>query len=64
MGDMVLAGLNLVDSAVEAPYALNAAAAAVGAVGAVGAAAALMEAPVYLERLPVHSIHSFHDHDR
>jgi len=59
----VLAGLNLVDSAVEAPYALNAAAAAaVG--GAVGAAAALMEAPVYLERLPVHSIHSFHDHDR
>jgi hypothetical protein len=58
MRDMVLAGLNLVDSAVEAPYALNA------AVGAVGAAAALMEAPVYLERLPVHSIHSFHDHDR
>lgn len=57
----MLAGLNLVDSAVEAPYALNAAAAAVGAVGA---AAALMEAPVYLERLPVHSIHSFHDHDR
>jgi hypothetical protein len=55
MRDMVLAGLNLVDSAVEAPYALNA---------AVGAAAALMEAPVYLERLPVHSIHSFHDHDR
>jgi hypothetical protein len=52
MRDMVLAGLNLVDSAVEAPYALNA------------AAAALMEAPVYLERLPVHSIHSFHDHDR
>jgi len=57
---MVLAGLNLVDSAVQAPYALNAAAAA----AAVGAAAALMEAPVYLERLPVHSIHSFHDHDR
>jgi hypothetical protein len=56
MRDMVLAGLNLVDSAVEALYALNVVAAA--------AAAALTEAPVYLERLPVHSIHSFHDHDR
>ena len=53
MRDMVLAELNPVDSAVEAPYARNAA-----------AAAALMEAPVSLERLPVHSIHSVHDHDR
>lgn len=60
----MLAGLNLVDSAVEAPYALNAAAAAAAVGAVVGAAAALMEAPVYLERLPVHSIHSFHDHDR
>jgi len=53
MPDTMLEGLNPVDIAVEAPYARNAA-----------AAVALMEAPVSLERLPVHSIHSFHDHDR
>jgi hypothetical protein len=52
MRDTVLEVLAL-DSAVEAPYALN-----------VAAAAAQLKAPVSLERLPVHSIHSFHDHDR
>jgi hypothetical protein len=47
----VLEELDLMDNAVEALYALS-------------DAAVLMEAPVSLERLPVHSIHSFHDHDR
>jgi hypothetical protein len=54
MRDTMLEVLALVDSAVEAPYSLNAAAAAV----------VQLKAPVSLERLPVHSIHSFHDHDR
>jgi hypothetical protein len=51
MRGRVLEELDPLDSAVEVPYALN-------------AAVALMETPVSLERLPVHSIHSFHDHDR
>ncbi len=47
--DMMLEERDQVDSVVEAPYAaLN----------------APIEAPVSLERRPVHSIHSFHDHDR
>ena len=48
---MVLEDPSPVYSAVEVPYAPS-------------AAAALMEAAVSLERLPVHPIHSFHDHDR
>ncbi len=51
MRGMVLEELDPLDSAVEVLYALN-------------AAVALIETPVSLERLPVHSIHSFHDHDR
>jgi hypothetical protein len=47
--DMVLEEPNQVDSAAEAVDAPD---------------AALMEAPVSLERLLVHSTHSFHDHDR
>jgi len=47
--DTMLEERNPVDSVVEVPYAaLN----------------APIEAPVSLERRPVHSIHSFHDHDR
>ncbi len=51
MRGTVLEELDPLDSAVEVPYALN-------------AAVALMETPVSPERLPAHSIHSFHDHDR
>jgi hypothetical protein len=51
MRNMVLEDPSPVYSAVEVPYAPS-------------AAAALMEAAVSLERLPVHPIHSFHDHDR
>lgn len=51
MRGTVLEELDPLDSAAEVPYALN-------------AAVALIETPVSLERLPVHSIHSFHDHDR
>jgi hypothetical protein len=48
MRDTVLGELIPVDSVMEDPYALK----------------APIEAPVCLERRPVHSIHSFHDHDR
>jgi hypothetical protein len=51
MWGTVLEELDPLDSAVEVPWARN-------------AAVALIETPVSLERLPVHSIHSFHDHDR
>jgi hypothetical protein len=51
MRNMVLEDPSPVYSVVEVPYAPS-------------AAAALMEAAVSLERLPVHPIHSFHDHDR
>lgn len=51
MRGTVLEELDPLDSAVEVLYALT-------------AAVALIETSVSLERLPVHSIHSFHDHDR
>jgi hypothetical protein len=51
MRGTVLEELDPLDSAVEVLYVLN-------------AAVALIETSVFLERLPVHSIHSFHDHDR